>query len=96
MKKVIPETMEHMEDGPVCGTPKKSKESKKIFPKLRLENNFFPETKEQEVGKTYKIELEVKMVGLSISRFSNDSEYYITGYDIKDIKSNKTEEKAED
>lgn len=64
--------------------PKKGDKPKKVYPHLRLEHQFFPETKKHEVGKTYKIELEVKATGLSISRFENDTEYDIVGYDVSD------------
>ena len=70
-----------MTDGPMVGSPIKSKkEPKKIYPRLRLEHEFFPEAKDQKVGKTYTITLKVKMTGLSIARFANDSEYDIIGY----------------
>jgi len=83
MKKITPKTDEYMESGPMVGHPTKSKkEPVKIYPRLRLEHQFFPEAKKQKVGKTYKIELEVKMTGLSISKFSNDSEYEIHGYEV--------------
>src|SRR3990167_2783864 len=81
MIKIKPEEEKYMESSPVTGYPKKGKEPVKIYPRLRLEHKFFPEVKKWEVGKTYKVELELKMTGLSISKFQNDSEFDITGFD---------------
>ena len=44
---------------------------------------FFPIAKKWEVGKTYKVEMEIKMTGISIARFQNDSEFDITGFGVK-------------
>ena len=64
----------------------KKKEPKKIYPHLRLEHHFFPEVKKWEVENEYMITLKLKMTGLSISRFQNDSEFDIIGIDIKSDK----------
>lgn len=92
MKKVTPKIEDYMTDGPMVGSPSKSKkEPKKIYPRLRLEHTFFPEAKDQKVGKTYTVELKVKMTGLSIARFQNDSEYDIVGYEFGEEKGEKPE-----
>lgn len=78
-----------METGPI-GLNKK-KDPVKFYPKLRLEHESFPEAKKWEVGKTYKIELEVKMTGLSISKFQNDSEFEIIGFGCEDEMDDKSE-----
>ncbi len=80
MRKIEPESESYMESGPMVGSPKKGKEPIKTYPRLRLEHKFFPEAKKWEVGKTYKVELELKMTGLSISKFQNDSEFDIVGF----------------
>lgn len=85
MRKITPKVDEYMTDGPV-GPSKSKKEPTKIYPRLRLEHQFFPETKKWEVGKEYKIELKVKMTGLSISKFQNDSEFDIVGFESEDTK----------
>jgi len=64
---------------------------KKIYPHLRLEHQLFPETKKWKVGKEYKIEMMVKMTGLSIARFQNDSEFDIVGFDSEDTLEDKKE-----
>ena len=79
MRKIEPK-VEEMTDGPAMV---KSKEPKKIYPRLRMEHQFFPETKKWEVGKEYTVTLQLKMVGLSIARFQNDSEFEITGIEVK-------------
>ncbi len=86
MYAVKPEKEEYMMSSPMPGSPKKGKEPKMVYPRIRLEHKFFPETKKWEVGKTYKVELELKMTGLSISRFENDSEFEIHGCDMEEKK----------
>jgi len=81
MKKVTPKQEQYLETGPV-GPAKSKKEPPKIYPRLRMEHQFFPEAKKHEVGKTYEVKLKIKAVGLSISRFSNDTEYEIHGYEL--------------
>ena len=92
MRKIKPEEEKYMESSPVTGYPKKGKEPVKTYPRLRLEHKFFPEAKKWEVGKTYRVELELKMTGLSIAKFQNDSEFDITGFGTKESDENKTNE----
>lgn len=71
IKKITPKTSKSMiasEKGP---TP--------VFPHLRIELEQLPEAKKWEVGKEYTIELQLKMTGISISRFQNDVEFDIVG-----------------
>jgi len=82
MKKIEPKVDEMME---CCGSSKKS-EPKKTYPRLRLEHQFFPDVKKWEVGKEYNITLQVKMTGLSISKFQNDSEFDIIGFETSNKK----------
>ncbi len=77
MKKIVPKE----EDFGCCGPGKKG-ESRKVFPKLRVEHQFIPETKKWEVGKEYTVKLKLKMTGLSISKFQNNSEFDIVEYDV--------------
>jgi len=65
--------------GPCCESSEK-KEPIKTYPRLRMEHLFFPEVKKYEVGKEYTMTLKVKMTGLSISKFQNDSEFDIIGF----------------
>ncbi len=65
---------------------KSKREPKKIYPRLRLEHSFFPEIKKWEVGKEYTVTLKLRMTGISISRFQNDSEFDIIGIDDKSKK----------
>jgi len=52
-------------------------ESKPIYPSFRIELIHLPEAKKWEIGKEYKITLKLKMTGISISRYQNDSEFEI-------------------
>lgn len=90
MRKIEPKVEQCGLDMP-CNTVKEKEEPKKIYPHLRLEHQFFPETKKWEVGKEYKIEMTVKMTGLSIARFQNDSEFDIVGFDSEDTLEDKKE-----
>ena len=92
MRKIKPEEEKYMESGPVIGHPKKGKEPVKIYPRLRLEHKFFPEAKNWKVGKTYRVELELKMTGLSIAKFQNDSEFDIIGFESGESKENESDE----
>lgn len=83
MREVKPKADEYMTDGPV-GPSKSKKEPTKIYPRLTLAHEFFPEAKKWEVGKEYTIELKIKMTGLSISKFQNDSEFEIRGFESED------------
>ena len=105
MRKVEPKVDQYMESGPIPGRLKKGKEPEKIYPHLRLEHNFFPEAKKCEVGKKCKVMLELKTTGLSISKFQNDTEFDIVGFEMmnnnmgkKDMGSDGTDdsEEAED
>lgn len=66
--------------------PVRTKKSKKVFPRLTLRHEFFPIAKKWEVGKTYEVRMRLKMTGLSISRFSNDSEFDIIGFGADGVK----------
>ncbi len=77
IKKITPKQDEFM-DGSSVGSKKKDR---KVFPHLRLQHEFFPETKKWEVGKEYTVTLKLKQTGLSISKFQNDSEFDIIAYD---------------
>jgi hypothetical protein len=49
------------------------------YPHLRVELEHLPEAKKWDIGKEYTIELQLKMTGISISRFQNDVEFDIVG-----------------
>lgn len=56
-------------------------DSKKFYPRFRIELAHLPEAKKWEIGKEYTIGLKLKMTGISISRFQNDAEFDIIGID---------------
>ena len=72
------------------------RKSKKIYPKLTLAHEFFPEAKKWEVGKEYKVKMKLKMTGLSISKYQNDSEFEIIGFESGGKKKEGEEEEMEE
>lgn len=75
---------------------KKDEAPKKYYPNLRMTHEFFPETKKWEVGKEYTVTLKLKMTGLSIAKYQNDSEFDIIGADMSSSgKESKSDEKKE-
>lgn len=64
----------------------------KQFPRFRMELVHLPEAREWKIGKEYQVLLKVKMTGLSISKFQNDSEFDIIGIDPNVKKGNSEQE----
>lgn len=58
-------------------------EDKKVYPMFRIDLDHLPEAKKWEVGETYKVELHLKQVGISQSRFQNDVEFEVIGINPK-------------
>ena len=56
-------------------------EDRKVFPRFRIELIHLPEAKKWDIGKEYTVTLKLKMTGISISKFQNDSEFDIIGID---------------
>lgn len=69
----------------------KKKESRDIYPSFSIDLEHIPEAKEWKVGDTYHIEMEVKMTGLSQSRFQNSAEF-----EIRKIETDEGEKEDED
>ena len=76
MKKIEPETKKEMIDMPI----------KERFPHFGIDLKHLPEAKKWEIGKTYKISLEIKQTGISM-REGMENEGYVD-FDIKGIKIN--------
>lgn len=74
MRKIIPEKDKYATDSPVG---LKKMESKPRYPTIRLDLQHIPEAKDWKIGETYHVELELKMVGISQSRFDNSAEFEI-------------------
>lgn len=79
MRKIVPK--ENDENGMEISDSSSKKKKIKEFPRLRLEHEFFSEAKKHEVEKEYTFKVKVKMTGLSISKFQNDSEYDIIEFE---------------
>jgi hypothetical protein len=84
MRKIVPKQDNYSTDGPAIGMIKKAKEPVKIYPRISLQHESFPEVKKCEVGKMCKFMIEAKVVGLSISRFNNDTDFEIHGFEMMD------------
>lgn len=69
----------------------KKNKAEKVYPKFNIGHEYVPESKKLEVGKTYKLEMKVKVVGLSISRFSNETEFEIQEFEVCSGEKNKEE-----
>jgi len=76
----------------MTGPNKVMEESKPIFPSFRIDLEHLPEAKQWELGKTYNVEFELKLTGLSQSRFDNSAEFEIHGVETED----QAEEDGED
>lgn len=71
--------------------------SKPIYPTVRLDLEHLPEAKDWKIGKTYRIEMMVKMIGISQSRFDNSSEFEIRNIEADDdTKGEKVEDDEEE
>lgn len=75
MRKIKPKSNEVLESVPTTSNTKK--QNQKTYPYVRFEHEFFPEMKKWKVEKEYTISLKLKMTGISISKFQNDSEFDI-------------------
>jgi len=76
MKKIKPKKM----DTHLSMSEEPEKEN---YPTFRIDLEHLPEAKKWEVGKEYVITLKLKMTGISISKFQNDSQYDIIGIEVK-------------
>lgn len=95
MTKIKPKVDDYMESGIGAMKPKKSPPR---YPTLRLDLETIPEAKKWEVSKAgsnegpeYTIELKVKMIGLSQSRFDNSAEF-----EIREIETGEADETPEE
>lgn len=79
MRKVKPKQDEY-----VTGPSLKAKKSEPRYPTIRLDLDTIPEAKDWKVGNTYRIEMEVKMTGISQSRFDNSSEFEVRSIEADD------------
>lgn len=79
MRKVKPKQDEY-----VTGPALKAKKSEPRYPSMRLDLDTIPEAKNWKVGESYRIEVEVKMTGLSQSRYDNSAEFEIRKIEADD------------
>lgn len=81
MRNVKPKTDKYMSPSSLG---MKKGESKPVYPTVRLDLETIPEAKDWKVGSTYRIEMEVKMVGLSQSRYDNSAEFEVRRIEADD------------
>jgi hypothetical protein len=87
MRKVKPKQDEY-----AVGPSLKNKKSEPRYPTVRLDLDTIPEAKDWKIGKSYRIEMEVKMTGISQSRFDNSAEFEIRAIEADDDAGEETEE----
>ena len=92
MRNIKPKTDDYMLGG---SGPMKPKKSEPRYPTIRIDLEHIPEAKDWKVGKSYGIEMVVKMVGISQSRFDNSAEFEIRKIGVEDAKEAEDEEKEE-
>ena len=86
MRKIKPKTDKMMTDSPA------NVKEKPNYPTIRIDLDHIPEAKKWKIGNHYKITMDVKMVGISQSKYQNDSEFEIR--EIETAKSESTKEVA--
>ena len=84
MRKIIPKTEDYMACSEV-GIKKKEK-AKPVYPIFRLDLKHIPEAKDWKLGDEAMIEIKVKMVALSQSRFDDSAEFEIYEIDTEALK----------
>lgn len=81
MRDIKPKTDSYAE--PSLGSLKKVK-AKPIFPTFRIDLEHLPEAKNWKLNNEYNIEMKLKLVGLSQSRFDNSAEFEILAIESDD------------
>lgn len=82
MRKIVIKSKKEDKDNEPCEIGSMSDR----FPRFRIDLKHLPEAKKWEVGKEYTVTLKLKMTGISISKFQNDSEYDVIGIDVQNQK----------
>lgn len=74
----------------------KDTKSKPIYPTFRMDLEFLPEAKDWKVGQSYEITMNVKMIGLSQSRYDNSAEFEIREVETADAEESEADDDSED
>lgn len=85
MRKIKPK-IEDLSSGPMV----KASKSKPIWPTFRIDLEHIPEAKKWKIGEEHEIDMKLKVVGISQSRFDNSVEF-----EIKEIESDDQEADTE-
>ena len=78
MRKIIPKTESMMVNA------MKPQKSRPEYPTVRIDLEHIPEAKKWKLGESYHVEMTLKMVALSQSRFDNSAEFEMTEIDTDD------------
>lgn len=89
MRKIQPKKYKMMSDSPA------KVEHEPIYPRFRIELEHLPEAKKWEIGKEYEVHMKLKMTGISISKFQNDTEFEIKEIGVGSSKEDSDEEDGE-
>lgn len=81
MRDIKPKTDSYAE--PSLGSLKKVK-ARPVYPTFRIDLEHLPEAKNWKLNKEYTIEMKLKLVGLSQSRFDNSAEFEILAIEPDD------------
>lgn len=70
----------------------KKSESKPIYPTIRIDLEHLPEAKSWKIGEMHEIEMNLKVVGLSQSRYDNSVEFEIHEVEVDSASEDKKED----
>jgi len=79
MRPIVPKTSSSLGE-PCCESSSKEK-VKKYYPMFRIDLTHLPEAKKWKLDEIHTVTLKLKMVGISQSKYQNDSEFEIIGID---------------
>lgn len=77
-----------------CEVESPKSKTRKYYPMFRIDLKHLPEAKKWDLSDEYTVTLKLKMVGISQSKYQNDSEFEIIGIDPG--KDSKKKEKMDD
>lgn len=95
MRDVKPKQDEELTVSSGPGKPLKKQKPEPIYPRVRIELDTLPEAKKWEVGDLYEIRMQVRMVGLSISRYDNSADFEIRKIGVESESDDDAEEADE-
>lgn len=89
MRKITPKTDEYMVSSGIG--PNKKGKATPIYPTIRIDLEYIPEAKNWKLGKSYEVELGLKLIGLSQSKYNNSAEF-----EIREIEAESSEDEDDE